>query len=495
MKSKKKKDTIMEEILSSTENVNQIGVEQALSLSKAAEYAENSVKPIWGTAPVKDKQREEKVLEKTEEGTENHSTSIEQSSIEQRSMEQSSMEETSRVEQTSIEQRSMEQSSMEETSRVEQTSIEQSSRVEQSSIEQSSIDDPSKLTFDWQITLYTLRKLPAFIREQKDLNANEKLILEYLFDKALAQSSHIVSVTNSDIQSKLNISYKWVGKTMQSLVEKEWIDHKLSLSKNTKSKASIERVISKFVVSRSLNIQANTLINHLFYSPSMEESSIATYRFVMLVSKYILLLTNKHTNESTIEESSIDEEAKKEVRLYFSIYSSLKTILIYAVLKGFDLYQISKGFLNYLEGLFDDAKYGDRATDRANKIEELATHALYYSSLKARKNKWVYLEKAIKEEWALQMSLEEHKKCDEELTLCSQLCQDPDRANTFGIAEVNKIKNTFTSITKIKEVKASSIAEVREDIRKFFHFTPKEIEEFLAKNGYKSRKPSEDLLG
>ena len=270
MKSKKKKDTIMEEILSSTENVNQIGVEQALSLSKAAEYAENSVKPIWGTAPVKDKQREEKVLEKTEEGTENHSTSIEQSSIEQRSMEQSSMEETSRV---------------------EQTSIEQSSRVEQSSIEQSSIDDPSKLTFDWQITLYTLRKLPAFIREQKDLNANEKLILEYLFDKALAQSSHIVSVTNSDIQSKLNISYKWVGKTMQSLVEKEWIDHKLSLSKNTKSKASIERVISKFVVSRSLNIQANTLINHLFYSPSMEESSIATYRFVMLVSKYILLLT------------------------------------------------------------------------------------------------------------------------------------------------------------------------------------------------------------
>jgi len=480
-KSKKKKDTTLNDILLSTENVNQIGVEQARSLSKAESY-EKSVESIWGVNS----------SEKTAISKNAHSET-QVSEADKSSMEQTSIEQKSSMEEKSIELSSIEQTSIEESSMEEQTSIEQKSIDEQTSIEQKSIDDPSKLTLDWQIALYTIRNFSAFIRAQTVLNANEKIVLEHIFDRALLFGSHVVTMTNSDIQSNLNISYKWAGKTLQSLEEKNWIDHKQSLSKTNKSKVSIEKAISNFVVAKSLSIQIKSLLGHLFNHLSMEQKSIDPYMLVMLVSKNIYILTNEQNLEQSMEESSIDQNPGKEMLLYFSAYSSLKQILLFASLKSFDIQQISKKFLFDLTDMFSDKVYGDRIPIRAQNVEKEVVQAIFYAAPRARKNKWGYLEKTLKDNYSSDMTMDQHDKCVEELEICNQLCEKPEKALLFGVDEIIEVLKAFPILTKLKEVNEKNVEVVRKDIKDFFVFSPKAVEEFLSKNGFKSRKPSDDL--
>ena len=503
-KSKKAKDTTLEEILHSTENINEIGVEQAHLLSKAETY-EKEVAPVWGvskSAETPDSKHgntdiKPSKAKESQDDSQNVSDkqSIEDSSMEDAAMEVTSMDVPSSMESTAIEERTMEHTSMEETFIEEQLSIEDHSIHEHKSIEQNSMDDPSNLTLDWQIALYTLRNFPAFVRSQNKLNANEKIVLEHIFDRALLEGSHIVSITNSDLESHLNISYKWAGKTIQSLVHKNWIDHKLSLSKKKKSKASIEKALDHFIRAESLNIQTKALISQLFTVASMEEKSMDPYMYVLLVSKNIYKLTNEQNNEASIEESSIDNNSVREQLLYFSSYSSLKQILLFANLKGFDIQQISKKFLYYLKDMFSDKTYGDKIPARAQKVEESVIQAIYYAAPKAKKNKWGYLEKALKDCWALNLTIDEHDKCQEELSTCSRLCEDPQKVSLFGAKDILDLVKAFPSLAEGKEVSANNIDNVRKEIIEFFVFTPTIVEEFLAKNGFKSRKPSDDLVG
>ncbi|HDP76951.1 MAG TPA: hypothetical protein ENN47_01955 [Mesotoga infera] len=503
-KAKKKKDTILEEILHSSENVNQIGVEQARLLSKAESY-EKDVASIWGvpesaetpdSKPANTDIKPSKSKE-SEDDSQNVSDkqSIEDSSMEDTTMEVTSMDVSSSIEETAIEERTMEHTSIEETAREEQPSIEDHSIHEHKSIEQNSIDDPSTLTIDWQIALYTLRNFPAFVRSQNELNPNEKIVLEHIFDRALLEGSHIVSITNSDLESHLNISYKWAGKTIQSLVHKNWIDHKLSLSKKKKSKASIEKALDHFIRAESLNIQTKALISQLFTGASMEEKSMDPYMYVLLVSKNIYKLTNEQNIEASIEESSIDDKSVREHLLYFSSYSSLKLILVFATLKGFDIQQMSKKFLFYLSEMFSDKTYGEKIPARAQKVEQAIIEAINYAAPKAKKNKWGYLEKALKDGWALNLTIDDQDKCQEESNTCSHLCEDPQKVSLFGVQDILDLVNAFPALTEGKEVSANNIDNVRKEIIEFFVFTPTIVEEFLAKNGFKSRRPSDELLG
>ncbi|HNS76552.1 hypothetical protein, partial [Mesotoga prima] len=147
-KEKKKRDTTLDDILESTENVNQIGVEQARSLSRAETY-EKSVESIWGVpAPVATKRdaTQTPLKDSRDIGGEDHPSltknkgedivrSKEDSSIELPSIEESSIEVSSSKEQSSIESPSIEENSIEESGMEEHTSIELSSIEEQTSIE------------------------------------------------------------------------------------------------------------------------------------------------------------------------------------------------------------------------------------------------------------------------------------------------------------------------------------------------------------------------
>ena len=131
-KSKKKKDTTLEEILHSSENVNQIGVEQARLLSRAESY-EKDVASIWGVPksaetpdskhantdikPVKTKESEDDSQNASDK------PSMEDSSMEPTTMESTSIDVVSSVEPTSIEDQSMEHTSMEHNVAQEQPSI------------------------------------------------------------------------------------------------------------------------------------------------------------------------------------------------------------------------------------------------------------------------------------------------------------------------------------------------------------------------------------
>ena len=135
-KEKKKRDTTLDDILESTENVNQIGVEQARSLSRAETY-EKSVESIWGVpAPVATKQdaTQTPLKDSRDIGGEDHPSltknkgednvrSKEESSIEPPSIEESSIEVSSSKEQSSIESPSIEEISIEESGMEEHTSI------------------------------------------------------------------------------------------------------------------------------------------------------------------------------------------------------------------------------------------------------------------------------------------------------------------------------------------------------------------------------------
>ena len=505
-KEKKKRDTTLDDILQSTENVNQIGVEQARSLSRAETY-EKSVESIWGVpAPVATKRdaTQTPLKDSRDLGGEDHPSltknkgedtirSKEDNSIESTSMEVNSIEESSSKEQTSIETMSIEHSSIEESGMQEHTSIELSSIEEQTSIEQKAIDDPSQLTTDSHIILYTIRNFPTFIRQRTDLNPNEKLVLEHIFDRALLEGSHIITMTNSDIEKNLSISYKWAGKILQSLVQKNWIDHKLSLSKTNKSKVSVEKALANFIEEKSLNIHLATLLNQMFYRESIEESSIDPYMFVLLVSKNIYLRTNKQNIVSSMEDNSIDNAESKNVLLYFSSYQSLKQILTYAWLKGFDIRQISKKLLFEISDMFADKKYGDKTPSRSEKVEEIVTQGIFYVAPKAKKNKWGYLEKTLKDGWAMDMTIDEHDRSIEELELANHLCESPEKVSLFGLDEIRDLLSAFPALTKTKDVNAKNIEKVRKDIKDFFIFSPKTVEEFLDKNGFESRKPSDDL--
>ena len=503
-KSKKKKDTTLEEILHSSENVNQIGVEQARLLSKAESY-EKDVASIWGvpkSAETPDSKPTnidvKPVKAKKPDGDSKNlfdKPSMEESSMEHTTMESTSIDVASSVEPTSIEDTSMDHASIEHNAVKEQPSIVERSIHEHTSIEQHSLDDPSNLTLDWQIALYTLRNFPTFVRSQTGLNANEKLVLEHIFDRALLESSHIVTITNSDIKSHLNISYKWAGKTVQSLVQKGWIDHKLSLSKTNKSKASIEKALDSFIIAKSLNIQTKALINHLFGTVSMEEKSMDPYMYVLLVSKNIYKLTNEQNNESSMELSSIDDTSVREHLLYFSSYSSLKLILVFARLKGFDIQQMSKNFLFSLAEMFSDKTYGNKIPARAQKVEETVIQAINYTAVKSKKNKWGFLEKALNDGWNLNLTIDAHEKCLEELGTCSHLCEDPQKVALLGAKDILDLVDAFPTLAEGKGVNANNIEKVRKEIIEFFIFTPKATEEFLAKNGFKSRRPSDDLIG
>ena len=279
------------------------------------------------------------------------------------------------------------------------------------------------------------------------------------------------------------------------LVQKGWIDHKLSLSKTNKSKASIEKALDNFIIAKSLNIQTKALINHLFAIRSMEEKSMDPYMYVMLVSKNIYKLTDEQNNGLSMEESSIDGTSVGKQLLYFSSYSSLKQILVFAKLKGFDTQQMSKKFIFSLAKMFSDTTYGNKIPARAQKVEETVIEAINYTAAKATKNKWVFLEKALNEGWDLNLTINEHDKCLEELGTCSRLCEDPQKVALFGAKDIHDLVKAFPGITEVKEVNANNIEKVRKEIIEFFVFTPKATEEFLAKNGFKSRRPSDDLIG
>ena len=505
-KEKKKRDTTLDDILESTENVNQIGVEQARSLSRAETY-EKSVESIWGVpAPVATKRdaTQTPLKDSRDIGGEDHPSltknkgedivrSKEDSSIELPSIEESSIEVSSSKEQSSIESPSIEENSIEESGMEEHTSIELSSIEEQSSIEQKAIDDPSQLTTDSHIILYTIRNFPTFIRQRTDLNPNEKLVLEHIFDRALLEGSHIITMTNSDIETNLSISYKWAGKTLQSLVQKNWIDHKLSLSKTNKSKVSIEKALANFVEEKSLNIDLPTLLNQMFNVESIEESSIDPYMFVLLVSKNIYLRTNKQNIAQSMEQNSIDNVDTKNLLLYFSSYQSLKQILTYAWLKGFDIQQISRKLLFGISDMFSDNTYGDKIPLRSQKVEEIVAQGIFYAAPKAKKNKWGYLEKTLKDGWAMDMTIDEHDRSIEELEMANHMCESPEKVSLFGLDEIRDLLSAFPALTKTKDVNAKNIEKIRKDIKDFFIFSPKAVEDFLEKNGFKSRKPSDDL--
>jgi len=65
----------------------------------------------------------------------------------------------------------------------------------------------------------------------------------------------------------------------------------------------------------------------------------------------------------------------------------------------------------------------------------------------------------------------------------------------FGVQDILDLVNAFPALSEGKEVNAKNIEKVRKEVIQFFIFTPTIVDEFLAKNGFKSRRPSEDLIG
>jgi len=162
--------------------------------------------------------------------------------------------------------------------------------------------NPSQLTTDSEIVQYTIRNFPSFIRQQNDLTANEKLALEHIFDRALREGSPIVTMTNSDIERNISISFRWVSKIMGSLVQKNWIDHKISLSKTNKSKVSIEKGLARFIEENSLNISLTTLLNRLFNATSTKPDT----KLIVGIKCSVCGRKMRHTQISRVVDNSTE---------------------------------------------------------------------------------------------------------------------------------------------------------------------------------------------
>lgn len=490
MTKKKKKDNTLDEILSSTKGLNEIGAEQAKTLSKRkAEAYQQSAASLWGVPASSPEKEEISIPEKSENVEKDNDTMASNTTIVQKTI----VREDTPASKTQV---SIAQATKTIVSDADVTSNAQVSDaivVRDAQVFNAYVDS-SNLTELCEIAGYTaMNMVPFILRQDKSLGLPQKLLLIHFLHRSYDQVSHIVSDSSSNIVKSTGLALKTVSNNLKALNDNGWIDYIPSKSPKGESKISLERTYERFIQEEELVARACDIIKTTYVPNAIASLTKVTHGTVLYVSKDINTYIPKEQNKENKEIQNSEVSSKHSV--YSSTFDKTKSILLFAISKGFELKRISpKVFSNILDTFENNGKV--KRTEHVEKELHEFIHAIKYTTNKAqKKNYWNFMLKSKIDNWHNVLTMEENVAACEEYDLAVKLCSEPDLVSVYGIEEVKNALRTFPDASKVGAdgITPKNIDKVRSELKSHFVKTQTDITQYLEASGITKLSYSREL--